>query len=105
MVNLHHLVQNKDGTTQQYLTKFMEVMNMIYDVDSVATAGSFIKGLQPSSMLFEDLIKNTPYDMTEVRVRVEGVFRVLESREKLSKKVTTISVEKVTPEQSKRNYP
>ena len=49
----------------------MEEMSIIYDVDSVAPVGSFIKGLQPSSMLFEDLIKNTPYDMTEVRVRAE----------------------------------
>ena len=77
---------------------------MIYDADSVATAGSFIKGLQPGSMLFEDLIKNTPYDMAEIRVRAEGVFRFLESREKLTRKVTTISVEKVAPEQNKRNY-
>ena len=62
---------------------------MIYDADSVAVAGSFIKGLQPCSMLFEDLIKNIPsppsedegYGMAEIRVRAEGVFRVLESRE------------------------
>ena len=56
-------------------------------------------------MLFEDLIKNTPYDMTKIRVRAEGVFRVLKSREKLSRKVTAISVEKITPEQNKRSYP
>ena len=56
-------------------------------------------------MLFEDLIKNTPYDMEEIRVRAEGVFRVLESREKLSRKVTTISVEKVAPELNKSSYP
>ena len=49
-------------------------------------------------MLFEDLIKNTPYDMAEIRVRAEGVFRVLESKEKLSRKVTAIYVEKVAPE-------
>ena len=52
-------------------------------------------------MLFEDLIKNTPYDMEEIKVRVVGVFRVLESREKLSKKVIAISIEKVAPEQVK----
>ena len=78
---------------------------MIYDVDSVSVAGSFIKGLQPSSMLFEDLIKNTPYDITVVRTRAEVVFRVLESRKKLSKKVTIISMEKEAPEQSKMSYP
>ena len=66
---------------------------MIYNADLVTATGSFIKGLQPGSMLFEDLIKNTPYDMTEIRERAEGVFRVLESREKLSKKVTAILVE------------
>ena len=63
------------------------MMNTIYDADFVVATGSFIKGLQPGSMLFEDLIKKTPYDMAEIRVRAEGVFRVLESREKLSKKV------------------
>ena len=59
---------------------------MIYDADSVAAAGSFIKGLQPGSMLFKDLTENTPYDMVEIRVRAEGVFRVLESREKAERK-------------------
>ena len=45
MADLHRLVQNEDETPMQYLTRFMEVMNIIYDVDSVAAAGSFIKGL------------------------------------------------------------
>ena len=49
--------------------------NTIYDADSVVAARSFIKGLQPGSMLFEDLIKNIPYDMAEIRARDE--FRVL----------------------------
>ena len=78
---------------------------MIYDADSVAATGSFIKGLQPGSMLFEDLIKNTSYDMAEIKARAEGVFRVLESLEKLSRKVTANSVEKAIPEQNKRSYP
>ena len=83
----------------------MEVMNTIYNADSVVAAGSFIKRLQPGSMLFEDLIKNTPYDMTEVRERAKGVFRVLESREKMGKKVTAIIVEKEFPTQNKRSFP
>ena len=103
MVDLHRLVQSEDKTPQQYLTRFMEVMNMTYDANSVATAGSFIKGLQLGSMLFEVLIKNTPYDMAEIRERAERVFRVLESREKLSRKVTAISVEKMAPMQNKRS--
>ena len=70
---------------------------MIYDANSVATVGSFIKGLQPGPMLFKDLIKNTPYDIVEIRVKAEGVFRVLDSRKKLSRKVKAISVEKVAP--------
>ena len=48
-------------------------------------------------MLLEDLIKNTPYDMIEIREKAEGVFRVLESGEKLGRKVTVISVEKEIP--------
>ena len=54
MPDLHRLVPNEDETPQQYLTRFMEVMNMIYDTDSVAATGSFIKGLQFGLMLFED---------------------------------------------------
>ena len=44
MTDSHCLVQSEDETPQQYLTRFMEVMNMIYDADSVAAVGSFIKG-------------------------------------------------------------
>ena len=105
MADLHLLIQNEDETPQQYLARFMDVMNMIYDANSIATASSFIKGLQHGSMLLEDLSKNTPYDMTEVTARAEGVLKVLESREEPSKKVTDISVDKAAPEQSKRNYP
>ena len=82
----------------------MEVINTIYDADSVAAARSFIKGLQPGSMLFEDLIKNTLYDMEKIRARAEEAFRVLESREKLSKKVTAFSMEKAVLEQNKRSF-
>ena len=78
---------------------------MIYNANLVTATGSFIKGLQPGSMLFEDLIKNTSYDMIEIRERAEGVFRVLESREKLSKKVTATFVEKEVSMQNKRSYP
>ena len=105
MVDLYRLVQNEGETPQQYLTRFMKVMNMIYNANSVAAAGSFINGLQPGSMLFKDLIKNTPYDMTEIRERAEGVFRVLESMEKLGNKVIAISVEKEIPMQNKKSYP
>ena len=97
-------MQSEDETFQQYLVKFMEVINTIDDADSITTARSFIKGLQPSFMLFEDLIKNTPYDMVEIRARAEGVFRVLESKEKLSKKVIAISMEKAIPKQNKRSF-
>ena len=45
MANLHRLVQNEDETPQQYLARFIEVMNMIYDADSVAATGSLIKRL------------------------------------------------------------
>ena len=56
---------------------------MIYDADSIAVAGSFIKGLLLGFMLFEYLIKHSPYDMAEMRTQAKGVFSVLESSEKL----------------------
>ena len=45
MADLHHRVQSEDETLRKYVTRFMEVMNVIYDADSVTAAGSFIKGL------------------------------------------------------------
>lgn len=107
MVDLHCLVQSEDKTPQQYLVRFMDVMNMIYNVDLVTVAGSFIKGLFPSSIQFEDLIKHSPYDMTEVRSQAEGIFRVLETKGKLNKKLIVIQVNDSipnTPTQSKRAY-
>ena len=104
MADLYRLVQNEDETPQQYLAGFVEVMNTIYDADSVVAAGSFIMGLQLGSMLFKDLVKNTPYDMAEIRARAEGVFRVLESIEKLSKKVIAISMEKAALEYNKSSF-
>ena len=44
MADLHRLVQNEDKTTQQYLAKFVTVMNMIYDADSVAAGGLSLRG-------------------------------------------------------------
>ena len=38
MTDLYRLVQSEDESPQQYLARFMEVMNTIYDADSVATA-------------------------------------------------------------------
>ena len=83
-------------------------MNMIYDADSVLAASSFIKRILLGSMLFKDLIKHFPYDMAEVRTQAEGIFRVLDNREKLNKKVTTIFVDRATPSslmQNMRSYP
>ena len=40
MADLNRLVQNEDETPQQYLARFIEVMNTIYDADFVAAVGS-----------------------------------------------------------------
>ena len=40
MADLHRLVQNEEETPQWYLARFIDVMNMIYDANSVAAAGS-----------------------------------------------------------------
>lgn len=72
-------------------------MNKIYYANSVAATGLFIKGLLPDSMLFEGLIKHSPYDMIKVRSRAEGVFWVLKSKEKLNKKMAIIVVNPTPP--------
>ena len=40
MADLNRLVQNEDEMPQQYLARFIEVMNIIYDADFVAVVGS-----------------------------------------------------------------
>ncbi|PON69575.1 hypothetical protein PanWU01x14_086980 [Parasponia andersonii] len=65
-------------------------MSLVHNADSVQAAGSFVRSLQPGSMLADHLLLNLPYDMADVQAKSEGVFRVLESRQKAPK--TSVAV-------------
>ncbi|PON70306.1 hypothetical protein PanWU01x14_082300 [Parasponia andersonii] len=82
MRDLDRLEQAADESPREYLSRFLEVMSLVHNVDSVQAAGSFVRSLQPGSMLSDHLLLNLPYDMADVQAKSEGVFRVLESHQK-----------------------
>lgn len=84
----------------------MNVINTIHDANFMAVACSFIKGLLPGSMLFEDLIKHSPYDIAKDKLRAKRVFKELESQEKLAKKIIIIAngATRNMPKSNKRSF-
>ncbi|PON52734.1 hypothetical protein PanWU01x14_206950 [Parasponia andersonii] len=83
-------------------------MSLVHNADSVQATGSFVRSLQPGSMLADHLLLNLPYDMADVQAKSEGVFRVLESRQKTPKTsaaVMTTPTQPPAPQGMKRPLP
>ncbi|PON50428.1 hypothetical protein PanWU01x14_222930 [Parasponia andersonii] len=91
MRDLDRLEQIANESLREYLSHFLEVKSLVHNADSVQAAGSFVRDLQPRSMLSDHLLLNLSYDMADVQKKSEGVFRVLESRQKMPKASTTIT--------------
>ncbi|PON40062.1 hypothetical protein PanWU01x14_300050 [Parasponia andersonii] len=91
MRDLDRLEQSANESPSEYLSRFLEVMSLVHNADSAQAASSIIRGLQPRSMLSDHLFLNLPYDMTDVQAKSEGVFRVLESHQKVSKASAAIT--------------
>ena len=66
MRDLHWIEQRDDKTPQEYLNRFLGVMNQIHDLDSEQVVVSFIHGLISSSWLSDKLIEELPRDMNMV---------------------------------------
>ncbi|XP_062114459.1 uncharacterized protein LOC133825546 [Humulus lupulus] len=91
MADLYRIEQGENEHPKSYLQRFIDLVHQIHDVDPVTAANLFVKILQVGSFLHENLTITPPYDMVETQIRAEGVFRVLEFRERAQKKSALIS--------------
>ncbi|XP_062073353.1 uncharacterized protein LOC133777679 [Humulus lupulus] len=91
MAHLYQIEQGKNEHPKSYLQRFIDLVHQIHDVEPVTAANLFVKSLQVGSLLHENLTMTPPYDMTEIQIRAEGVFRVLEFQERAQKKSALIS--------------
>ncbi|XP_062119221.1 uncharacterized protein LOC133832968 [Humulus lupulus] len=91
MANLYQTEQGENEHPKAYLQRFIDLVHQIHDVDPLTAANHFVKSLQVGSLLHENLTMTPPYDMADVQTRAEGVFRVLEFRERAQKKTALIS--------------
>ena len=97
MDDLYQMEQKEEENPRDYLYRFTGVMNQIHSVDSATAARIFYKSLYPGSLLQENLLQTIPRDMAEVQRRAEGVFRVLENREKNKKKIAAMAITTPAP--------
>ncbi|XP_062103027.1 uncharacterized protein LOC133814024 [Humulus lupulus] len=91
MADLYRIEQRENEHPKAYLQRFIDLVHQIHDVDPLTAANLFVKSLQVGSLLHENLTMTPPYDMEDVQTRAEGVFRVLEFRERAQKKSALIS--------------
>ncbi|XP_062080621.1 uncharacterized protein LOC133785393 [Humulus lupulus] len=91
MADLYRIEQGENEHPMAYLQHFIDLVHQIHDVEPATAANLFVKSLQVVSLLHENLTMTPPYDMAEIQIRTEGVFRVLEFRECAQKKSALIS--------------
>ncbi|XP_062074918.1 uncharacterized protein LOC133778923 [Humulus lupulus] len=91
MVDLYQIEQVENEHPKSHLQRFINLIHQIHDVEPVTVANLFIKSLEVGSLLHENLTMTPPYDMAEIQIRAEGIFRVLEFRECAQKKSALIS--------------
>ncbi|XP_062104487.1 uncharacterized protein LOC133815691 [Humulus lupulus] len=92
MANLYQIEQGENEQPKLYLQRFINLVHQIHDVEPATTANLFVKSLQVGSLLHENLTMTPPYDMAKIQARAEGMFRVLEYRERAQKKSALISM-------------
>ena len=80
-----HIKQLYDETPRSYLEKFMELTSHIFYLDSRQAANLFVRGLLKGLLLHEIFLENPLYDLNELKSRVEGILRVVESRQQITK--------------------
>ncbi|XP_062085182.1 uncharacterized protein LOC133791267 [Humulus lupulus] len=91
MADLYRIEQGENEHPKSYLQCFFDLVHQIQDVEPVTAAKLFVKSLQVRSLLHENHTMTPPYDMAEIQIRAEGVFRLLEFRERAQKKSALIS--------------
>ncbi|XP_062075095.1 uncharacterized protein LOC133779115 [Humulus lupulus] len=91
MADLYRIEQGENEHPKPYLQCFIDLVHQIHYVEPTTATNLFVKSLQVGSLLHENLTMTPPYDMAEIQVRAEGVFRVLECHERAQKKTALIS--------------
>ncbi|XP_062085932.1 uncharacterized protein LOC133792037 [Humulus lupulus] len=92
MAKLYRIEQGKSEHPKPYLQCFIDLVHQIHDAEPTTAANLFVKSLQVGSLIHENPTMTPPYDMAEIQARAEGVFRVLEYRERVKKKTALISI-------------
>ena len=82
--------QQYDETTRDYLAKFMDLTSQIFDLDSKQPANLFVKCLVKGSHMHERFLESPPYDLGELRAKAEGILRVEESKQQITKNATIV---------------
>ena len=85
-----YMDQRYDKATRDYLARFMDLTSQIFDLDSREAANIFVRGLVKGSFLHKRLLECPPYDLNELKSRVEGILRVEESRLQIAKNVVIV---------------
>ncbi|XP_062118538.1 uncharacterized protein LOC133832178 [Humulus lupulus] len=91
MADLYRIEQCENEHPKSYLQRFIDLVHQIDDVEPATAANLFVKSLQVGYLLHKSLTMTPPYGMAEIQIRVEGVFWVLEFRERAQKKSALIS--------------
>ena len=74
MRDLHQMEKRDDETPQEYLNRFLGVMNQINDLDSKQAAVSFTYGLILGSLLLDKLLEDFLRDMSIMIQKAEDIF-------------------------------
>ena len=74
MRDLDRMEQSATESPRDYPSRFLDMLSMVHDADTIQAASSFVRGLQPGSMLSDHLLLSLPYDMADVQAKSEGVF-------------------------------
>ena len=63
----------------------MELTSQIFNLDSRQATNLFVRGLMKGSLLHERFLEKLPYNLNELKSKVEGILRVVESRQQIAK--------------------
>ncbi|XP_062104163.1 uncharacterized protein LOC133815325 [Humulus lupulus] len=78
MADLYRIEQGENEHPKSYLQRCIDLVHQIHDVEPVTVTNLFVKSLKVGSLLHENLTMTPPYDMAEIQIRAERIFRVLE---------------------------
>ena len=70
--------------------RFMDLTSQIFDLDLKQEANLFVRGLVKGLHMHERFLESLPYDLGELRARVEGILRVEESRLQIAKNAAIV---------------